>query len=390
MSELYEILYDKAQITVQYFESNIKKDGSYGKHVNDLCCYFKSPMMFIYANKKDPANHVLGYIYSTFMTKTGDFLTNSSSKSLKNEYKKFWSYTNVWIIRAALQLQHKDLLVSGDRYLTQFNTGNGTGYLTNDPEQKNGVTDVLTTAHHGLINLEAEKLELAISAGNYLCNVLEKQPNINEKFYLSFNKSGEAITNYESNEAAFYCINKKSPNQLYFMIGYPSAYLALLYKKTQNKKYLQAAKMYLDFALTCHQSIFESNYSHKIAWAASIIYGLTGEQKYYTAIEKITDHFIKTQSKNGLWYENDIYSSYDQSAEIACWFLDISNNLKQSEKKIEDNKKTQFTKQSSSWTTTAIKYGVMGLVSGIGLYAVYRKVSHCGENHILQNLLTNT
>lgn len=129
-----------------------------------------------------------------------------------------------------------------------------------------------------------------------------------------------------------YFINKSEPDQLYFMLGYPAAFLALLYEKTNDKKYLDLAKFYLDTALACAENLYQSNFSHKVAWAASILYKLTEEKKYLGVIQQISQHFLKQQSINGLWFVNnenkDYVTAYDQSAEIACWFLDIAKNLK--------------------------------------------------------------
>lgn len=111
------------------------------------------------------------------------------------------------------------------------------------------------------------------------------------------------------------------------MIGYPSAYLGALYKKTNNLDFLKAAQAYLDFSLSCDKSIYTCYFSHKIAWAASLIYECTGNEKYLTVIDKISDYFI-AQQKNGMWFESDINASYDQSAEIAYWFLAIVKNIK--------------------------------------------------------------
>jgi hypothetical protein len=378
MPHLHERLHDSAMKAVHFFETKLDEKGSYGATATDISCYYKLPMMFVYTGKNALAIRVLNNIRGTFMTKAGDFTTTLSSKSVKPEYTEYWSYTNGWIVRAAQLLQHTDVSEPGNKFLSQFNTGDNAGFLTHAPDSKDGETDVLTTAHFGLIHLEAGNQSIALSAGNYLCAVIENQPDISNALYLRCDANKKPITNFDNSKSAFYVVKKDSLDQLYFMIGYPSAYLALLYKNTKDDKYLKAARAYLDFALTCHESVFKSNFSHKLAWAASIIYKETGEEKYLAAIEKITDHFLKTQAETGVWYQNaDTNTCYDQSAEIACWFMDISNNLKQCKKKLSKEPKQENAKvdQASSlaWTSSAIKYGVMAIVAGIGAYALYKK-----------------
>ncbi|WP_457766668.1 hypothetical protein [Coxiella burnetii] len=120
-------------------------------------------MMFILANRYHLAAKVLGYIHTKYMSKNGDFKTKPSLKNIKPEYSEYWSYINGWIVRAAQKLDLNEISNPAYQYLLSFNTGNNKGFLTNLSSNKN-ITDALTTAHHGLINLDRGQLATAISA----------------------------------------------------------------------------------------------------------------------------------------------------------------------------------------------------------------------------------
>ena len=225
----------------------------------------------------------------------------------------------------------KDIAKPGYQYLTQYRSDSG-GFLTNLDEKK--MTDVLSIAHYGLINLEMGNSDLATSAGSYLCEAIRKQPKLEDGFYLRFDEKKSVITDFPKDKTAFYYVSTKEPNQLHFMIGYPAAFLALLYKKTNHLEFLNAAKSYLDFSLSCDKSVYSCNFSHKIAWAASLLYECTGEERYLAVIDKSTSYFLASQGDN-MWFTDDINASYDQSAEIACWFLDIVENINSFKKKAE-------------------------------------------------------
>jgi len=328
-AKLQEDLRCSATKVVDYFESKLRKNASLGDEATDIACYFKVPMMFVIAGKMDLASQILMFIKETFMTESGDFFTKQSLKSANPAYIEFWSYTNGWIIRAAQQLSRSDMTEPGSAYLEKYHVGDGLGYLTHNVTLKDGVTDVLTAAHHGLIHLEAGRLDLAIASGNYLTVAFQKQPHLENGFYLRLDASLNPITDYSSELSAIHFIDKEKPEQLYFMIAYPAAYLALLYKETKNKDFLNEAKRYLDFALSCSESVYHSKFSHKLAWAASIVYAITNEENYLDAVVKIVRFFMGMQSEDGMWFsDSDCVTSYDQSAEIACWFLEINNNLK--------------------------------------------------------------
>lgn len=373
MKELFDILVEKANLTVDYFESHLTKKGSLGEQVTDLAAYYKLPMLLITAGKKTHALNVLKYIESKFMNESGDFLTKDGLKSIKPEYNDYWCYQNSWLVRAAQRLKQEALFNRGYNYLSLSYLENKSGFYTNNFGANNQITDVFTASYHGLISLERKNINVSLAAGDYLCEAINRQPNLDEIFYLRFDEKLEPIIKFDDEKSVFYAVKKTHEEQLYFMIGYPSAYLALLYQETNNEKYLSAAKAYLDFALTCHENIFKSDFSHKIAWAASIIYPLTREKKYLSAIEKITSHFISKQSDNGMWYpDQDLNTSYDQSAEIACWFLEIADNLRKY-KKVHDNEIKNG--NSPSYISKVMKYGVVALLVSVGLYALHPYLS---------------
>jgi len=365
-SKLCFKLADSANKVVAFLESKLLKDGSY-EEAEDLACYFKSPMMFIAANKQETASLVLTHIKKQFMQTNGDFKTQDNLKSVNSAYIEYWPYTNGWIVRAANQLKMQEIVKPGYQYLTQYSDSSGR-FLTN-PEAK--MTDVLSIAHYGLINLEMDKLDVATAAGDYLCEAIDNQPELSKGFYLRLDKNKNIITDFPEEKKAFYYVSTKEPNQLHFMIGYPAAYLSLLYKKTNDSKFLNATKLYLDFSLSCDQSVYSCNFSHKIAWAASLLYECTGEEKYLTVIDKITNYFMENQ-KDGMWFSGEINTSYDQSAEIACWFLDIVKNVNSFKKNLELTKEPAQPTSNNSFTKNAIKYGVVALVAGFGLYSYFK------------------
>ena len=175
-------------------------------------------------------------------------------------------------------------------------------------------------------------MQQAHSAGQYLIDMYNKQPELDKHFYLRSSRQGQLLTQFSREQAPLYTVETDQDNQLYFMLGYPCAYLALLYQATGSQLYLDTAVDYFQFVLNCQHALLSLN-SHKLAWAASLLYRLAGpDPQYLNAIATITDHFIKQQDNQGLWYtaDNDPIKVYDQSAEIACWFLYIQSNLKAS------------------------------------------------------------
>ena len=55
----------------------------------------------------------------------------------------------------------------------------------------------------------------------------------------------------------------------------------MLYKKTRNPDFLNTAKAYLDFSLSCDKSVYECDFSHKIAWQLLSVYECTGDESIW-------------------------------------------------------------------------------------------------------------
>lgn len=264
-------------------------------------------MLFIISGYEDKAQRVLNFIQTHYLTDSGDLLTQPATefKSAKPEYNEFYTYTNGWIVRAAQKLNFSSLSDKGFQFMEPLLSNSGQGSLTHAPSDNGGITDVLTTAHHGLICLERSLMQQAHSAGQYLIDMYNKQPKLDQRFYLRSSREGNLLTQFTRDQALIHTIETDQEDQLYFMLGYPCAYLALLYQATDDKQYLDAAVSYFEFSANCRNALFSLN-SHKLAWAASLLYCLHKPDPYYlNAIETITDNLIKQQDDQGLWYTAD-------------------------------------------------------------------------------------
>lgn len=310
------------------FRRSWLENGQYSEVLEDIAFYYKHPLMWDLLGEKAKANLVLNHIQAHYFREDGDFFPKEgSTKKSKNEaYQEFYTYTNGWIVRAAQQCGRADIASPGLAYLSTFFDARTGGFYTHLPGV-DGITDVITTAHLGLIHLEGKKLSKACAAGDYLVQTLTEQPDLAAGFYLRRDASGKSVLEFPSDAAAIFIVDKAKPEQLYFMIAYPIAYLAKLYEATNEKKYLNAAHAYAAFALACNESVFHCEFSHKLAWGLAELYKIDPKPTYLEAINKITHYFISEQGTDGLWFSAQPLKCYDQSAEIACWFMEIENSL---------------------------------------------------------------
>ncbi len=141
MRQLSKALIESAERTVEFFESRMLLDGSYGKVVTDISGYYKSPMMFLRAGKLNRALQLLNYVKTNFLKSDGDFLSSGNIKSTNSA-------------RASQLLFREDKSKPALNFLDRFKNVDNGGFFTHRLDLNDKITDALTTALHGHIRLE--------------------------------------------------------------------------------------------------------------------------------------------------------------------------------------------------------------------------------------------
>ena len=173
------------------------------------------------------------------------------------------------------------------------------------------------------------EIQLAKDCGEGLLNFMASQPSSDTQLLLRASaKTGALISTPPENMDPFYIIKRDSPNQLYFFLGYHGIFMVKLYTATKDTHFLDSATAVLDFALTCHESICTFSFSHKVAYAAALVARETNNIKYRRLAIGLGEYLMSIQDSDGFFCKDfDIIDKYDQSAEIAIWLQELSNEL---------------------------------------------------------------
>ena len=318
-----------ADRAVDWLVAQLKNDGAFHLPVDDLACYYKIPYLFSVSGKIQEANRVLSYIQRTFGRENGDFATSRDLKSENGAFVEYWSYMNGWIALAAQKMGRFDVAYPAYDYLQSFYHPRHGGFTTLKPYGQNDNTvDVLTTAHLGLVALYLGDLRKAKTAGHLIQSILFLQPNKHQGFYLRLKDDGELITDFADEASMFFLVNTRQPNQAYFMLGYPIAFLGKLYAATNDAQYVDTAKEYLEFLLACQGNLRTFHYSHKVAWGAAMTARITKDNRYIELARSIAEYLVQTQSQDGRWLQDEpAYTFFDQTAEIAIWMREMSSEF---------------------------------------------------------------
>jgi hypothetical protein len=319
----YELAADQA---VGWLAGQLRDDGSYGPHADDLVCYYKSPYLFQLAGRTRDANRLLSFIQRRFMRTDHDFATSEGHKSDNAAFGEYWVYPNGWLVMAAQRMGRFDIAYPAFEYLRSCHEPTWGGFRTGGcAGSDEGGTDVLTTAHLGLVCLYLGDIERAAGAGGWLARLLTMQPDLSSALFLRLDRSGELVCDFPESVAASYVVRAHQPDQAYFMVGYPIAFLAKLYEATQNQAHLRAACSYLDYALSCEGNLRSCPTSHKVAWGAAVLSGITGDPRGRELAAIIVEYLLDIQDPSGAWLtDQPAHTTFDQTAEIAIWLREIS------------------------------------------------------------------
>jgi len=318
--------YRKAALKcVDWLASQLDEGGAYP--VDDVAVYYKSTALFHLAGRNDLDAKLLDLVKARFLQPDGDFLTAPGVKSADGVLSMYYPYINGWIAMASQRFGRFDIARPARDYLATYSYPSG-GFGFAPPGQGDDVTDVFLTSHLGLLALYSGDVARAEQAGDFVLDVLDAQPDLDDGLYLRVDASQSLITSFPADLAPLCVVKKNEPYQLYFFVGYPIAFLAKLYLATGDADYLAGAQDYLAFAQGCHPSLYSFNFSHKLGWAASLVARITGDPAARETAERIADYLLSIQHGSGGWLLDQPALSYlDQSAEIATWLLEISAEL---------------------------------------------------------------
>ncbi|HET9253926.1 MAG TPA: hypothetical protein VFO16_01840 [Pseudonocardiaceae bacterium] len=321
----FELAADRA---VEWLAAQLREDGSYGPQADDLACYYKSPYLFQLVGRTRDAARLLAFIQRRFMRADHDFTTAENHKSGNPAFTEYWAYPNGWLAMTAQRMGRFDVAYPAWDYLRSYHDRARGGFFTGRAARSGGkgeTTDALTTAHLGLLCLFFGDIQRAEGAGRWLAWLLEMQPDPRSGLFLRRDRAGSLVREFPDDAAAFHVVSAHQPDQAYFMIGYPIAFLAKLFQATRNADHLRAACGYLDFVLSCEGDLRSSPASHQVAWGAAVLSEITADPRGAGLASAIADHLLAIQDPSGAWLiSQPAHTTFDQTAEVAIWLREIS------------------------------------------------------------------
>lgn len=320
--------------------------------LDDACHYCKLPNALVWGGRIREADAMLDHCVERFFRPNGDFTNQPvashyapAQKTLHWEFNDFYAYLNQWWITAGVRLSGNDFIGKAFSYVDThwYNPKVAAGILQ-EPLDMRYENCIFTSAHLGFTMLHMGD-ERATAIGNTIVTMVSKQPHMGAArvYYNRFDDDLNLLTSFEPTDPGVKLaaiIDGNKPGQCWWSLGYPVAFLAHLYQRVGDRRYLEAADTILSFVQEADPEARHSIIAHKVMWGASLMGNITGDPKYWSLVRSIAAHIIhEGQADDGRvlnwgWERGTPYGEaqvVDQTGEIAYWFFVVARQMEKAE-----------------------------------------------------------
>lgn len=304
----------------------------------DIQGHYKALYFALSVGDMEKAAKFREIICNRFLRSDGDFRMEENCKGFKlfpclppNRY----IYPNGWIVVGLQRLGLYGFAKQGLDFMLRFQDDLTGGFFHSfDPVKKEVDKSSVCcscSSSAGLACLACGRIENAKRAGDFLLRLLELQPEPKKYFFSCMNPDGTLHTDVFRNENQWDPKGRKQKclsavddglNELTWLTGKPSKFLARLYATTGEKKYLDGAIRAFDFFHCLDKNAWKNYASCKTMWAGTELYRLTGEQRFLDTALRIADFFCESQTEEGAWVHTLWYK--DEKEQPLSMTMDIT------------------------------------------------------------------
>jgi len=168
-------------------------------------------------------------------------------------------------------------------------------------------------------------IDVAAGVGRWMQTLMDAQPNYPEELYSVYSRAQGLHTVPDPEDEVRYVMHRDAQrDQFFFHPGIAGGFLARLHQATGDARWLDLAREYMRFADGASDFPFGLLRAGKVAWAASVLYTLTGERKYRDMAVRIGDNIIAAQADEGYWCSvGETTPSNDTTAEMVVWLDEV-------------------------------------------------------------------
>ncbi|MBM3934967.1 MAG: hypothetical protein FJ319_11830 [SAR202 cluster bacterium] len=298
-----------------YLLRNVHPDGSFGSPAKGVTDYYKVIWALQVAGETHAANSICNWVRRNGMTAEGDLGPRPPEA---NGY--YYNYYNAWVVIGAHKLQQYDLSMRGMDFMLRTWDEESGGFFSSVTERKSTTEmDLWVVSGCGQAALITGHIDVARGVGRWMRTLMEQQPNFPKQLYSVYTKAQGLITKLDPATETRYVMSQDAQrDQYFFHPGIAGGFLSKLFMATGEREWLEMAKKYMVVAEGASDYLMKLGRAGKVAWAASVLWTLTGESKYRDMAIRIGDNIIAMQQPDGSWHQSN-----DGTAEMTAWLDEV-------------------------------------------------------------------
>ena len=307
----------------QYLIRHTRPDGCVGTEERGVADYYKVTWALQVCGETNRANRLCQWIRKHGITAAGDF------GSRPEETRGYgYAYYNAWVVLGAHRLQQYDLSQRGMDFLMGFHDPLSGGFYSSATERtEETLQDIWVVSGCGQAALVTGRVDVARGVGRWMKEVMRQQPNFPEQLFGVFSRAEGLHTIPDHDDEIRYVAHQDAQEDQYiFNPGITGGFLCRLYQTTGESEWLDLAKEYMRFAEGMSDYLFTLLRAGKVGWAASVLYTITGEDKYADIAQHVGRELLRSQAADGSWSLFDGYQ-VDMAAEMLVWLDEMQQAL---------------------------------------------------------------
>ena len=313
--------------TTEWLLERQKDDGPF-EDGNIIQVYYNAVNFLTKIGAYEESARLADWIAATYLKPDGDFRGDPDSRSAQQKALRH-IYMDGWLVHSFQRMGRFDLSMTALKYISSFQDEEMGGFWSAanpDYTPKKELLELSGASTGGLAMLYCGQIERARRAADFICMLVDAQPNFDRYLYTIYKPGVGVVTDPPADMVDAYVVDSHKEWAWYWQLGFAMQILGKTYLATGEDKYLATAKNLFDFFERCQEDRFRALASGKVAWGTAILYKVTGEDRYLNVIEHILDNFVEMQQPDGTWFnfpyfksaaEQPLTVTYELSIEIA-------------------------------------------------------------------------
>ncbi len=261
--------------------------------------FYRAPWTFALVGESAAAAATCGWIRRNMLTPDG---------KIEGPYRVFddaYAYRNSALIVGAQLCGQYDLSHGLMADLLSWQDPSS-GAFPDDRTPDGGRSDNMDIPYAcgpGFAFLATGHLDAARRVAQFLRRIYDAQPALPERFYYAWSRSQQkVITEYPEEDRKWYIVeNQVARPQRWTIGGIAAGFLCRMYLADPRPEYVELARQYQAFSMAATPGQFDHAAVCKSSWGSSLLYEVTGDERYLAWTYRMGDWYVRTQEPEGHW-----------------------------------------------------------------------------------------